>query len=151
MSEQDKNTPQQPPSDAVTEAAQEAASHTEQAQPQSSTMPPPVGHEAVSQDSKNLAILVWLGSLLFSFIPGFIVLLVKNDDPWLKEQAKENLNFSISYLLYFIGCMILSVAVIGALLLPVLGIAYLIFIIIGTVKASEGSNYQVPFIFRVLK
>lgn len=144
MSEQDKNTNANEQPETVAEAA-------DQAQPQASTMPPPAGQVAVNQESKNLAILIWLGSLLFSFIPGFIVLLVKNDDPWLREQAKENVNFCISYLLYFIGATMLAVILIGGLIFLFLMLGYVVFTLIATVKASEGGQYQVPYIFRVLK
>ena len=36
----------------------------------------------VSQESKNFALLTWIGTLFFGFIPGLIVYLVKTDDAY---------------------------------------------------------------------
>ena len=35
----------------------------------------------VSQDTKNLAMLIWIGSIFLGFIPSLIAYLVKKDDP----------------------------------------------------------------------
>ena len=36
--------------------------------------------QEVTQDSKNTALLVWIGTIFFGFIPGLILFLVKKDD-----------------------------------------------------------------------
>ena len=53
---------------------------------------------AVTQDSKNIAILTWIGTLFFGFIPSLIIYLVKKDDAYVQAQAKEALNWSLIWI-----------------------------------------------------
>lgn len=105
----------------------------------------------LTQESKNMALLGWIGAIFFGFIPGLVLYLMKKDDTFVVDHAKENLNFSITYAIAFFACMVLSVIVIGAFLMPIVAIAYLVFCIIAAVKASNGETYRVPFILRLLK
>jgi len=41
-----------------------------------------------SQDSKNMALILWIGSIFFGFIPGLIFYLVQKDDSYIQDQAK---------------------------------------------------------------
>jgi|GEM_PF-2009239 len=50
----------------------------------------------VNQESKNMALLIWIGTIFFGFIPGLIFYLVKKDDAYVMDQAKEALNWSIT-------------------------------------------------------
>lgn len=102
-----------------------------------------------TQESKNMALLIWLGTIFFGFIPGLIFYLVKEDDAFIKAHAKENLNFSITYIIAFLVCSI--VPFVGWLLLPVVLIAYWVFCVMGAVKGSKGEMFEVPFIFRLIK
>ena len=80
-------------------------------------MTDPVEIKQVSQDSKNLALLLWIGTLFFGFIPGLVLYLVKKDDPYIVDQSKEALNWSITV---FIGTLvggILCIILIGFLVL----------------------------------
>lgn len=36
--------------------------------------------ESVSQETKNIALLTWVGTIFFGFIPGLVLYLVKKDD-----------------------------------------------------------------------
>ena len=56
---------------------------------------------SVSQDAKNMALLVWIGSIFFGFIPSLIMYLVKKDDAYIEDQSKEALNWCITAT---IGC-----------------------------------------------
>ncbi|MFQ3476541.1 DUF4870 domain-containing protein [Halonotius sp. F2-221B] len=59
-----------------------------------------------------------------------------------KNHAK--LNFQIVLFIATVIAAILVFAFIGILLLPILGIIDLIFVLIGTVKASNGEIYTYP-------
>ena len=48
-------------------------------------------------------------------------------------------------------CIILSAILIGALLMPILWLANLIFCILAGVKANEGVAYRYPFALRLIK
>ncbi len=87
-----------------------------------------------------------------------IIWQVKKDTmPFAASEAKEALNFNISWLLWalILGAVtfVLMLFVIGVLLLPVLaglGIAWVVFTIIGGLKANEGKPYRYPLTIRFI-
>jgi len=106
---------------------------------------------SVSQDSKNIALLMWLGTIFFSFIPALVIYLLKTDDRYLADQSKEALNWSITV---FIGTLIggvLCIILIGFLVLFAIGILNLIFCILGVIGTSNGKLFRVPFAIRLIK
>jgi uncharacterized Tic20 family protein len=107
--------------------------------------------EASSQDSRNIAVLVWLGTIFFWFLPSFIAYLIKTDDPYVRDQAKEALNWSITVIIGACVGAILVFVLIGFLVLFAVAICNLVFCILGAVAASNGRAYQVPFAIRLLK
>jgi len=106
---------------------------------------------AVKQDSKNLALLIWLLTIFFGFIPSLIFYLVKKDDSYVEAQAKEALNWSITAIFGCIAGSILSVILIGILILIAVAICNLVFCIMGAVAVSNGKDFRVPFAVRLLK
>lgn len=111
----------------------------------------PTQTDAISQDSKNIALLVWIGTIFFGFIPGLVVYLVKKDDAYILDQAKEALNWSITALIGYMAGMLLTFILIGLLVIPVVGICHLIFCILGAVATSKGDSFRVPFALRLIK
>jgi uncharacterized protein len=105
----------------------------------------------ISQDSKNIALLTWIGTLFLGFIPSLIIYLVKKDDVYIQSQAKEALNWSITAFFGYIIAMILTFIVIGILLMPVIGICHLVFCIMGAVSTSKGKDFRSPFAIRLIK
>ena len=86
-----------------------------------------------------------------SFLGPLIVLLVKgNDSPWIRGQSVESLNFQISVLIYAIVSAVLILLLVGLILLPIVGIFWLVFTIIGSVKASTGEDYRYPLTIRMV-
>lgn len=110
-----------------------------------------ISSEAVTQDSKTIALLMWIGTLVFSFIPGLVVLLVKRDDPYLQDQSREALNWSITVLIGWIVGYILLFILIGFAVLPLVAICDIVFCIMGAVSVSDGKKYRVPFAIRLVK
>lgn len=105
----------------------------------------------VSQDSKNIALLTWLGTIFFSFIPSLIVYLIKTDDAFVQSHSKEALNWSITAAIAYAIAMVLTVVIIGAIFFPVIWVLNLIFCILGLIAASNGKSYQTPFALRLIK
>ena len=105
----------------------------------------------LSQDSKNIAILNWVGTIFLGFIPGLILYLVKADDAYVKEQATEALNWSITAIFAYVIAFLLTFIVIGIFLIPIIGIIHLIFCIMGAIATSKGSHFRVPFAVRLIK
>ena len=106
---------------------------------------------AAVQDSKNIALLTWIGTIFFGFIPGLIFYLIKKDDAYIQDQAKEALNWSITAIIGYIVGFILTFVLIGILVLMVLGICHLVFCIMGAVSTSKGNKFRVPFAIRLIK
>ena len=81
-----------------------------------------------------------------------IVILLVTDDPIVKENAKESLNFHINLYFYGLIFFLLMFAFIGFPLLILLGISSLLMPIIALVRVLDNPNqpYRYPFIFRLL-
>ena len=105
----------------------------------------------INQDSKNIALLLWIGTFFFGFIPGLILFFVKADDAYIKEQSKEALNWSITAFIGYMVAGILSFIVIGVILFPIIGICHLVFCIMGAIATSKGNNFKVPYALRLIK
>jgi hypothetical protein len=103
-----------------------------------------------SQDSRNVAVLVWVGTIFFGFVPGLIVYLIKKDDAYVLDQSKEALNWAITALIGWFAGVILTFILIGVLVFVVVGLSHLIFCIMGAVAASSGKTYRVPFAIRLI-
>lgn len=105
----------------------------------------------VAQESRNMALLTWIGTLFFGFIPGLIIYLVKKDDAYVNAQAKEALNWSLTALMGYLLGIILSFILIGVLVFPIVGICHLVFCIMGAISTSKGNAFRVPFAIRLVK
>ena len=105
-----------------------------------------------TQDDKTLGIVMHLLCIVgFPVIGPLIIWLMKKDQsPYLDAQGRELLNFQISYFIYALISMVLVAVLIGIPLLFAVGIASLVFTIIGIVKASEGQVYRFPLCIRML-
>lgn len=107
--------------------------------------------KTVSQDSKNIALLMWLGTIFFSFIPGLVIYLLKTQDSYLADQSKEALNWSITVLIGTVIGWVLCIILIGFLVLGAIWLANIIFCILGIVATSGGQYFKVPFAIRLIK
>nr|WP_227521991.1 DUF4870 domain-containing protein [Bacillus solitudinis] len=104
------------------------------------------------KDERMFAMLIYLLSFFTAIIGPLIIWLLKKDESELVDfHGKEYINFFISYSVYSIISGILVIILIGFILLPIIGIAALVFTILAAIKAYEGEHYKIPFIFRVLK
>ena len=103
-------------------------------------------------EEKMWAIGAHIGPLLLGFVAPLVVWLVfKDRSAFLSRQGKEALNFQISYFIYFVVATFSLILLIGFLLLPVVGIAWLVFMIIAAVKASNFEDYRYPLTIRLIK
>jgi uncharacterized protein len=105
----------------------------------------------VSQDDKNLGLIIWIATFFLSFIPGLIFYLVKKDSAYVQDQAKEALNWSITAAIGFIAGTILMIILIGGLVVAAVWIANLVFCIMGAIATSKGAPFRVPFAIRLIK
>jgi len=84
-------------------------------------------------------------------LPLVVYLAMKGDSDYVRENAKEALNFHLSVLIYSLCCIPLLFVLIGIPLLIALGIASLILSIIAAMKASDNGCYRYPFTIRLIK
>lgn len=112
----------------------------------------PLAFQNVSQEDKNMAMIMWILSFFTSFIGPLLIWVMKKDESaYLNQQGKNCLNFIISYGIYVVISTILTAIVIGALFLIVIGIATVIYIILGVMASNKGEDFKVPFTFEFLK
>lgn len=118
------------------------------------TTPPP---GTPSADERQWGLFAHLSALIGMVIPlgnvigPLIIWQVKKDTmPFAAEQAKEALNFNITVAIAAIICFVLFFVLIGMVLLPLVGLAWLIFTILAAVKANEGVQYRYPFTLRLV-
>ncbi len=109
-------------------------------------------HIPATQDERTMAMLAHLLGYFVTFIAPLVIYLVKKDEsPFIREHAKEALNFQISMAIYFIISIILIVVLIGILGLIFLGFFSLIVSIVAAIKANEGKPYRYPMCIRFIK
>lgn len=80
-----------------------------------------------------------------------LAIFLTSNDPIVKENAKESLNFHINLYIYLLIFALLVFVVIGLALLVLLGLISFIMPIIALIKVLDNPNqsYRYPFIFRL--
>jgi uncharacterized Tic20 family protein len=102
-------------------------------------------------EERQWALFSHLGILVFGFIPPLVIMLTKgNESGFVRHQAVEALNFSITLAIASVACVILIFVLVGLLLLPVLLVAHLVFPIMGAVAANRGEAYRYPVSLRLV-
>ena len=102
-----------------------------------------------TSDEKTMSILSHILTLAAGFIAPLIIYLIKKDQStFITYHARESLNFQITV---FIIIIVLVITIIGILLVWLVAIAALVFVIIATLKTSEGKLYKYPFSIRFIK
>ena len=124
--------------------------------PQWQGRPGPQGSRLSSGDERMWAGAAHWGAIVamvvaMAFLGPLIVLLVKgNDSPYVRRQAVESLNFQLTILIAGVVSGLLILLGIGLILLPLVGLAWLVFTIIGAMKASAGEDYRYPLNLRMV-
>ena len=86
-----------------------------------------------------------------SFLGPLIVMLTKgNESAYVRRQSVESLNFQLSILIYTIVSIVLLFVLVGIILLPIVLLTWLVFTIIGTIRASHGEEYRYPLTIRMV-
>ena len=105
----------------------------------------------MQNEQRVMAILTHILGLLTGFLgPLVLYLVVKPEDVFAREHAKEALNFQITLVIGFIVSFVLVFILIGILGLIVLGLMDLIFSIMGAVAASNEQEFRYPVSIRFI-
>ena len=99
--------------------------------------------------------LAHLLGALTSFIGPLVIWLIKKEEsPFVDDQGKESLNFQITVLIGYVVALVLSfvpfVGCVSVFVFPAVGLASLIFGILGCVEANNGKAYRYPFALRLI-
>jgi uncharacterized Tic20 family protein len=125
---------------------------------QPTSPPPPAPTSSTSSEVRTWSVLCHASALLGLFFHFFghllgplVVWLIKRDaSPEIDANGKESLNFQLSMLIYDIVAGILCLLLIGIPILIALWVLNTVFVIIASVKTSNGEFYRYPFTIRFL-
>lgn len=112
--------------------------------------PAPVAQE------RNWALAAHIGSIVTAwfalglFAPLLVLLVKGNSSPYVRAHAVESLNFQINALVWTVVFSLLLFVLIGFVLLPIYGVFYLVCVVIGTARASQGGFFRYPLTFRII-
>jgi uncharacterized Tic20 family protein len=128
-------------------------------QSQGST-PPPVNYSAPAgavysgpeptADAKQLSMITHILNFIF-LVPLLVYLLKKDDHPFLADQSREALNFTLTCLIGHVICWATSFLCIPVLIAFALTVVQIVFGIIGGLKARDGIPYRYPVNIRFIK
>jgi uncharacterized Tic20 family protein len=119
-------------------------------------MPPadaaPVSDGTPTSDERTMGLLCHLGCIVLGFLCPLLIWLMKKDtSKFVDDQGKESLNFQITVTIAYVACFILTFAVIGIFLFPVVMLGNLVLCILGGLAANKGEKYRYPFAIRLIK
>ncbi|MEO8204581.1 MAG: DUF4870 domain-containing protein [Chthoniobacterales bacterium] len=95
-------------------------------------------------------LIIFVSGVGHILAPLIIWLLKKSESPEIDAAGRNVLNFQISFSIYMGVSAFMCMFLIGFVMVPIVAIAWLILIIKGVLKASNGENYIYPFCIRFL-
>lgn len=151
----DEPDPTPPPMDddnAVPAENQETPPPMEEPAPANSGgLPVPGQGTLAEKDDRTFGMLAHLLGIFTGFVGPLIIWLIKKgESPFVDDQGKEALNFQIWITIGYIVSSILMSVFIGCITYPILLIMSLVFGIMGTMKANEGTAYRYPVNIRII-
>jgi uncharacterized protein len=118
---------------------------------------PPPQQPLPPEQERLWAMLAHLLSFVAAYIalgfvaPLTILLVFGPRSAYVREHAVESLNFNLNWLIYAIVAAFLAIVLVGIPILIVLGIAYVILVIIASIRANNGQLYRYPATIRFVK
>ena len=106
----------------------------------------PTGTEKIWSILSHLSCMFGVGIIL----PLVVYLAMKGDSEYVRENAREALNFHLSLLIYCICCIPLVFIIIGVPLLLLIALVSFILAIVAAVKAADGGCYRYPMTIRLV-
>ena len=102
-------------------------------------------------DERMWAMLCHLSHFFGSWIVQLVIMMTKgNDSAFVRDQAVEALNFTITLVIAAIVSAVLCLVLVGFVLLAVVLVAGVVFPIIGAVRSYRGEWYRYPVCLRLV-
>jgi uncharacterized protein len=139
---------------------------SEQVPPPPPSVPPgggppmggPPGQRPLPPDQERLwGMLAHLLSFVAAYIalgflaPLIVLLVFGQRSAYVRAHAVESLNFNLTWLLYAIVAVVLAFLLIGIVILIALGLAYLVLVVIASVRANNGEFFRYPLTIRFVR
>ncbi|WML53757.1 DUF4870 domain-containing protein [Neobacillus sp. PS3-12] len=103
-------------------------------------------------EERILAAAIYVISFFAPVLGPLVIWLLKREESsFIDYHGKEYFNFMISYFVYTVISGILTLILIGFIGLWLSGILIVVFTIVAGIKAYEGTEYRIPWIFRLIK
>ena len=133
--------------------------------PNSEPTPPPTPAPLPPQQpvSGSVSDQQWIVFLHLSALAGFVIpslghilgpliiwLVKKPENAAIDAAGRNVLNFQISWTIWMVVSFLTIWACVGVVLFPAVVVAWLILVIIGAMKASNGETYQFPLTIKML-
>lgn len=107
--------------------------------------------QPVSDNERMLGVLSHALTLIAGFLVPLIIYLLKRDESaFVRDHAKESLNFQLTLLIAYVIGFLLIFMVIGIILLPLIGLIQLVLVVIATINAADNKLYRYPFCIRFI-
>jgi len=114
--------------------------------------------KVVNKDDLTWAMLCHLSALAGFIVPfgsvlgPLIIWLIKKDEmPIVDIHGKKALNFQITMAIAYFVCFLLIFAAVGLLLLPMVAIFSFVMVVIASVKANDGKEFNYPLSLNLIK
>ena len=106
----------------------------------------------VTESERMLAVLSHALTLIaWIFAPLVIYLLKRDESLFVREHAKESLNFQLTLIVAYCVGFLLMIVLIGFLILALIGVVQLVLVIVASIKAADNQLYRYPFTIRFIK
>lgn len=93
--------------------------------------------------NKSIAALTHILGLLTGIL-GPALVYILSDDEFVKENAARSITWQIFFTIYLFISLFMSIFFLGLIFIPIIVIADLVFSVMATVKASNGSAWKYP-------
>ncbi len=107
--------------------------------------------DEIPKEARDMAMLCHLLGIVGFFAPLVIWLNEKERHKFVNEHGRAAMNYQISIIIYYVASWMLCFIIVGIFMLIALVIMHIIFVIMGTVKASKGKLWRYPIAIRFLK
>ena len=105
-----------------------------------------------TSDEKTMSMLAHAGGIFFGFLPALVIYLTKgNESAYIKEEAKEALNFQITLAIAYVVSTVLIIVLIGLLMMLVVWVASVALMIMAAIAVNNGNAYRYPINIRLIK
>ena len=94
-----------------------------------------------SESDRLIIVLTHFGGIFFGFLPSLLVYLVKNEG-WVKENARNALNWQLTSIVYYVISWILMLVLIGLFLQWIVVLFNIIFCVMAAVISSKGEYFK---------